>query len=102
VLCEELLRNNFSTTLISIGAAIVVLLVILITWDLTKSHIATKFINLSDVDRMKYMLKVARAVDLGHQMERRLERDAVAAQMPPAQFAAEKGSMRSQSNYEYI
>jgi hypothetical protein len=48
------------------------------------------------------MLKVAKAVDLGHQMERRLERDAVAVQMPPAQFAAEKGSMRSQSNYEYI
>jgi len=51
---------------------------------------------------MEYMLKVARDVDLGNQMERRLERDALAVQMPPAQFAAGKGSMISQSDYEYI
>jgi hypothetical protein len=35
-------------------------------------------------------------------MERRLKRNAIAGADGPAQFAAEKGSIRSQSNYEYI
>jgi hypothetical protein len=44
----------------SLLLAFVLFIVALTTWNLTKEHIANKFIILSESERMDYMLKLAR------------------------------------------
>ncbi|KAE9362989.1 hypothetical protein N431DRAFT_475171 [Stipitochalara longipes BDJ] len=89
VVCA-VLKSPVNISIISIFATMAAFWVIFMTWYITRKHVATKFITLSENERIEYMLKIARDIDRRTQMERSLERDTLACAGAPAQFGAEK------------
>jgi hypothetical protein len=74
------LREPAFITIVSIAAVMTVLTLLFITWDFTRSHMADKFIDLSESERMEYMLQVTGGNGRrGEFMRRQAERRAIAA-----------------------
>jgi len=74
----SVLKDPVNITIISVAAALVVLLEIFNTWYYTRGHIAGKFVKLEEEDRKDYMLKISEGSWLRPQMERSLEKDMLA------------------------
>lgn len=99
IVCEKVLRHPGFIAITSIGAVIVVFVLLVLTWHMTMHHIAEKFINLSESERMEYMLKIAGEVYRRQQLEWKLRREVEQRTGALAQFGAGKEASSEGSSF---
>jgi hypothetical protein len=59
IFCESVLRHPSFIAITTVGSVIVVFALLVLTWHTTMHHIAEKFINLLESERMECMLKIS-------------------------------------------
>jgi hypothetical protein len=84
VFCEEFLRGPFIIVVL-LGVVTVVYALVVLIWDLILHHIVGNFIDLSERDRMEYMLYLAGQVSRRDLLEERFREDAQQRAVAPAQ-----------------
>jgi hypothetical protein len=99
IFCEDVVRDPIFIAITSVGAVILVLGLVGLTWYTILHHIARKFINLPESERMEYMLKIAGEVHRRQELERKLRREVEQHTGAPTQLGTGKEASSEGSSF---